>query len=69
MRLSICGQTSAAEPPQAVFQFLSLILLFTQNHMSPTAPERFNVSTQQLEMEPLWPISPEYTNIWNLKHG
>lgn len=53
MRLSIRGQTSAAEPPQTVFQFLSPILLFTQNHTSPAAPDWFNVSTQQLETEPL----------------
>lgn len=33
-------------PPQTLFQFLSPILLFTQNHKTPG---RFNVSTERLE--------------------
>lgn len=57
---SIRGRTAATS---------GLSVSFTYSTIYTKPQDLFNVSTERLETGPHRPISPEYTNIWNVKHG
>lgn len=50
------------------FSFSHLFYYLQKNHTSPAAPDRFNVSTQQLETEPLSDQFPQYIQTYGIEN-